>query len=60
MIRRCEEKEFTLPGIEADGPIYFAGDTVSQIPGWQEGAALSAHRAVSTISERVSSSRIVR
>jgi monoamine oxidase len=38
---------------EADGPIYFAGDTISQIPGWQEGAALSARRAVSMISDRV-------
>jgi monoamine oxidase len=39
--------------IEADGPIYFAGDTASHIVGWQEGAALSARRAVSMISARV-------
>jgi monoamine oxidase len=44
--------------IEADGPIYFAGDTVSQIPGWQEGAALSARRAVSMISDKVSSLKV--
>jgi monoamine oxidase len=39
--------------IKNDGPFYFAGDTVSHIPGWQEGAALSARRAVSMISERI-------
>ena len=39
--------------IEADGPIYFAGDTVSHIVGWQEGAALSAQRVVSMISDKV-------
>jgi len=44
--------------IEPDGPIYFAGDTVSQIPGWQEGAALSARRAVSSISEKAKASRV--
>jgi monoamine oxidase len=41
--------------IEADGPIYFAGDSVSKIPGWQEGAALSARRTVDSISEKVRS-----
>ena len=41
--------------IEPDGPIYFAGDTASHIVGWQEGAALSARRAVSMISARVKS-----
>jgi len=39
--------------IEADGPIYFAGDTISNVVGWQEGAALSARRVVGMISERV-------
>jgi len=33
--------------LEPDGPIYMAGDHVSHVVGWQEGAALSAHRAVS-------------
>ena len=28
--------------LEPDGPIYFAGDHVSHIVGWQEGAAISA------------------
>ena len=41
--------------IQADGPIYFAGDTASHIVGWQEGAAMSARRAVDMISDRVKS-----
>jgi monoamine oxidase len=32
--------------IQADDPIFLAGDHMSHIVGWQEGAALSAHRAV--------------
>ena len=43
--------------IQADGPIYFAGDTISHIVGWQEGAALSARRAVGMISDKVKQSR---
>jgi monoamine oxidase len=39
--------------IEPDGPIYLAGDTISNIVGWQEGAALSARRAVGMISDKV-------
>ncbi len=39
--------------IEADGPVYFAGDTASHIVGWQEGAALSARRAVGMIADKV-------
>jgi monoamine oxidase len=37
----------------SDGNIFFAGDYLSQIVGWQEGAALSAHRVVAEIAERV-------
>jgi len=37
--------------LEPDGRIYMAGDHVSHIVGWQEGAALSAHRAVSQIDQ---------
>jgi monoamine oxidase len=44
--------------IEADGPIYFAGDTASHIVGWQEGAALSARRAVGMISDKVKMSSL--
>lgn len=34
---------------EPDGRIAFAGDYLSQLSGWQEGAILSAHRAVQAI-----------
>lgn len=47
-------KEFLAP----DGPVYFAGDHTSHIIGWQEGAALSAHRAIHMISERVQDARL--
>lgn len=43
--------------IEPDGPIYLAGDTISNVVGWQEGAALSARRAVGMISEKVKLAR---
>jgi monoamine oxidase len=43
--------------IQPDGPIYFAGDHISHLVGWQEGAALSAHRAVSQISQAQASQR---
>jgi monoamine oxidase len=38
--------------LEPDGPIYFAGEHVSHVRAWQEGAALSALRAVQMIAER--------
>jgi len=44
-----------LPGYtrltEPDGPIYMAGDHVTHLVGWQEGAALSAHRVVTKIDQ---------
>ncbi len=42
---------------QPDGPIYFATANLSQTPGWQEGAALSAHRAVGLIGDRARESR---
>ena len=36
-----------------DGPVHFAGDQLSALPGWQEGAILAAHAAVNAIAERV-------
>jgi monoamine oxidase len=46
----------TNPGyetlIEPDGPIIFAGDHVSHIVAWQEGAALSALRAVRQVCDK--------
>ena len=44
--------------IQADGPVYFAGDTASHIVGWQEGAALSARRAVGMIADKVKMARL--
>jgi monoamine oxidase len=38
--------------IQADGPLYFAGDTASHVVAWQEGAALSARRAVGMIADK--------
>ncbi|MBZ5659144.1 MAG: FAD-dependent oxidoreductase [Acidobacteriia bacterium] len=43
--------------IQPDGPIYFAGDHISHLVGWQEGAALSAHRAVTMISQAQAAQR---
>jgi monoamine oxidase len=39
--------------LQPDGPIYFIGDHVSYLVGWQEGAALSSLRAVGLLAERV-------
>jgi monoamine oxidase len=38
---------------QPDGPIYLAGEHLSHVNGWQEGAMLSAHRVVAKICERV-------
>lgn len=52
----------TNPGyetlIEPDGPIIFAGDHVSHIVAWQEGAALSALRAVRQVSDKAKAARL--
>ncbi len=51
----------TNPGyetlIEPDGRVIFAGDHVSHIVAWQEGAAVSAIRAVGQIADRVKAAR---
>jgi monoamine oxidase len=44
--------------ITPDGPIYFIGDHASHVVAWMEGAALSAHRAIGLLNERVSSARV--
>src|ERR1700748_3946906 len=44
--------------LEPDGPIYFAGDHVSHLVGWQEGAAISSLRAVQEISDRVKAAKL--
>jgi monoamine oxidase len=38
-----------------DRRVYFAGDHTSHIVGWQEGAALSAHRVINQLGARVES-----
>ena len=43
--------------LEPDDRIYFAGDYCSQLLTWQEGAALSAHRTVKMIAERLRGAR---
>ena len=49
------EEPAMFPGyeraIQPDGPIYLCGEHLSHLVGWQEGAALSAHRAVSLLSQ---------
>src|SRR5260370_33035447 len=44
--------------IEPDGPIVFAGDHVSHIVAWQEGAALSALRAGQQVCDRVKAAKL--
>jgi monoamine oxidase len=41
---------------EPHGRVYFSGAHLSQMPGWQEGAVLSAHRTLGQIASRVSQS----
>jgi monoamine oxidase len=52
----------TNPGyetlIEPDGPIIFAGDHVSHIVAWQEGAALSALRAVGQVCDKAKAAKL--
>jgi monoamine oxidase len=43
--------------LEPDQRIYFAGDHCSHVVAWQEGAALSAHRAITMIGERIRSEK---
>jgi monoamine oxidase len=43
--------------LAGDGPFYFAGEHMSYVTAWQEGAVQSAHYTVTQIAERVASSR---
>ena len=43
--------------IQMDDPIFLVGDHMSHIVGWQEGAALSAHRAVTMLTQSQSASQ---
>lgn len=44
--------------IQPDGRIFFAGDHCSHVVAWQEGAALSALRAVQMLSDQVKASQL--
>jgi monoamine oxidase len=39
--------------LQGDGPFLFAGEHMSYITGWQEGAVRSAHYALGQIAERM-------
>jgi monoamine oxidase len=41
---------------QPDGNVYFAGEHMSYLPGWQEGAILSALKIVNDITTRVKNS----
>jgi monoamine oxidase len=41
-----------------DGAVHFAGEHLSDLPGWQEGALLSAHAVVADIGERVRAKKL--
>jgi monoamine oxidase len=43
--------------LAGDGPFRFAGEHVSYVTGWQEGALLSAHVAIAAIADRVRAQR---
>jgi len=43
--------------LQPDGPFYFAGEHMSWITGWQEGAVRSAHYAIAEIANRVQAQR---
>ena len=49
--RSGQEAEYMLLNAP-DGPFYFAGEHLSQIGAWQEGAILSARRAINMIDSR--------
>ena len=49
--RPDQEADYTLLN-EPDGPFYFAGEHLSHVGAWQEGAILSARRAIAMIDRR--------
>ena len=44
---------------QPEGRIYFSGAHLSQLPGWQEGAVLAAHRTIELIVARVGATRSI-
>jgi monoamine oxidase len=41
--------------LKPDGPLFLAGEHLSNLAGWQEGAILSAYKAMTAIAERAAS-----
>ena len=50
---KCDGVEGWAECVAGDGPFYFAGEHMSYITAWQEGAVQSAHYTVSQIAKRV-------
>ncbi len=44
---------------QPDGRVYFSGAHLSQLPSWQEGAVLAAHRTITELGRRVQADRLV-
>jgi monoamine oxidase len=44
--------------LEPDGPYFLAGEHLSNVPAWQEGAILSAHKAVAAIAARAAARKL--
>ncbi len=54
-----EDKRNVYPVLlEPDGPFFLAGEHLSNLPGWQEGAILSAHKAVAAIAARAAARKL--
>jgi len=43
---------------QPDGPFHFTGAHLSQMPGWQEGAVLSAHRTIKALAAQTKSAAL--
>ena len=43
---------------QPQGRYYFVGAHLSQMPGWQEGAVLSAHRAIKLLADRIAATAL--
>ncbi len=48
--------DYTLLG-QNDGPFYFAGEHLSHVGAWQQGAFVSAHRVIGQIAQRQAASK---
>jgi monoamine oxidase len=45
---------------QPDGRVYFSGAHLSQLPSWQEGAIMAAHRTISELGRRVQADRLTK